>query len=176
MATKSERTRGRHLSPRARKAVLVVHISSAVGWLGVDIALGVLVLRTVLSSDPRVVALSYQAVELFAVWTLVPLGLLTLASGLALGWGTRYGVLKYWWVAVKLGLAVILTALVPVALQPTVEAAAEYGRQLMAGRVTMERPFDIYFPPIVSPLALLFAIVLAVYKPWGRIRGRRSQS
>jgi hypothetical protein len=31
---------------------------------------------------------------------------------------------------------------------------------------------DLIFPPIVSPTALLIAFVLAVFKPWGRIRKR----
>jgi hypothetical protein len=29
---------------------------------------------------------------------------------------------------------------------------------------------NLIFPPIVSPTALLIAMVLAVFKPWGRIR------
>jgi hypothetical protein len=167
------RPRARRLSPRARKALLVVHIGASVSWLGVDVVLGVLVLRTVLSSDPVVVAVSYQAVELFAVWTLLPIGLLTLASGLLLGWGTRWGVLRYWWVLVKLALAVLLTALVPVALQPTVADATDYGRALLAGGATPDVPTNLYFPPIVSPIALVAAIILAVYKPWGLVRRRR---
>ncbi|WP_019814315.1 hypothetical protein [Saccharomonospora saliphila] len=166
------RTRKR-LSPSARKALLVVHIGVAVAWLGVDVVLGVLVLRTVVSSDPTVVAVSYQAVELFAVWTLLPLGLLTLLSGIVLGRGTRWGVLRYRWVVVKLVIAVVLTALVPLALQPTVEAAGEYGRAMLAGEPTGETPTNLYFPPIVSSIALVVALVLAVYKPWGRTRRRR---
>jgi hypothetical protein len=29
---------------------------------------------------------------------------------------------------------------------------------------------NIVFPPIVSPIALLVAFILAVFKPWDRIR------
>lgn len=165
-------TRGR-LSPRARKATLVVHIGAAVAWLGVDLVLGVLVLHTVVSDDTAVVAVAYQAIELFAVWTLLPLGLLTLLSGIVLGRGTRWGVLRYKWVVVKLVIAVLLTVLVPVGLQPTVETAAEYGSALLAGEPTGDAPTNLYFPPIVSPIALIAALVLAVYKPWGRVRRRR---
>ena len=31
-------------------------------------------------------------------------------------------------------------------------------------------PTGLIFPPIVSPTALLMAMALAVFKPWGRIR------
>jgi hypothetical protein len=33
---------------------------------------------------------------------------------------------------------------------------------------------DLVFPPIVSPTLLLVAMVLAVFKPWGRLRGRQA--
>jgi hypothetical protein len=31
---------------------------------------------------------------------------------------------------------------------------------------------NLVFPPLVSGAALLVAVILAVYKPWGRIRRR----
>lgn len=163
-------TRPWRLSGSIRKAVLIVHIISAVSWLGIDIVLGVFVLMATVSSDPTVAAVSYQAMHIFAFWTLVPAGLICLASGLVLGWGSKYGVLKYWWVIVKLMLNIVLTALVPIALSPTVNDAAEYGHQLAAGSVTIDPPPGLFYPPIVSPIALIIAIVLSVYKPWGRVR------
>ena len=44
----------------------------------------------------------------------------------------------------------------------------------MAGEAALLAMGDLVFPPIVSPTLLLVAFVLAVFKPWGRIRGRRS--
>ncbi|MGH3625521.1 MAG: DUF2269 family protein [Sciscionella sp.] len=169
-------TRPWRLSGFTRKAVLVVHIISAVSWLGIDIVLGVFVLMASFSSDLTVAAVSYQAMHIFVLWTLIPAGLICLATGLLLGWGSKYGVMKYWWVAVKLALNIVLTALVPIALLPTVNDAAEYGRQLAAGDVTIDPPSQIFFPPIVSPIALTIAVILSVYKPWGRIRKRRTKT
>ena len=42
----------------------------------------------------------------------------------------------------------------------------------MAGEAASLAVGDLIFPPIVSPGALLIAFVLAVFKPWGRIRKR----
>jgi hypothetical protein len=77
-------------------------------------------------------------------------------------------------VAVKLVLNVVLTALVPIALRPEVTRAAEQGWQFAAGEPVSLVVGNLIFPPIVSPTALLIAMVLAVFKPWGRIRTRQA--
>jgi hypothetical protein len=73
-------------------------------------------------------------------------------------------------VAAKLVLNLVLTGLVLVALAPEVTAHAEQARQFDAGFPVPLEVGQLIFPPIVSPTALLVAMVLAVFKPWGRIR------
>src|SRR4028119_232268 len=63
-------------------------------------------------------ALCYRALELFAVWPLIATGLVCLARSVVLGLGTKWGLIRYWWVAAKLVLNVVLVALVAVALRP----------------------------------------------------------
>ena len=153
-----------------RKGVLVVHIVSAGTWIGIDVVMGVLVFTALLAERGSTKALCYRALELFAVWPLLTTGLLSLASGVVLGLGTKWGLIRYWWVAVKLVLNVVLVALVPVLLRPQVIEMAEQGRRFVAGEAASLAVGDLIFPPIVSPTALLIAFVLAVFKPWGRIR------
>ena len=160
------------LGARTRKALLVVHIASAGAWIGIDVVIAVFVFTAVFSDDDSTKALCYRALELFAVWPLLTVGVLSLASGVLLGLGSRYGLLRYWWVAVKLGLNLMLTALVLVGLQPVVENAAERAREFAAGGAAELAVGDLIYPPIVSPTALLIAVVLAVFKPWGRVRRR----
>jgi hypothetical protein len=155
-----------------RKGVLVVHIVSGGAWIGIDVAMGVVIFTALLAEDGNTRALCYRALELFAVWPLLTAGLLSLASGIVLGLGTKWGLIRYWWVAIKLVLNVVLVALVPVLLRPQVIEMAEQGRRFMAGEAASLAVGDLIFPPIVSPSALLVAFVLAVFKPWGRIRKR----
>ena len=159
------------MGARARKGFLVAHIASAGAWIGIDVVIGVLVF-TALLGDEQTRALCYRALELFAVWPLLTAGLVCLASGVVLGLGTKYGLVRYWWVAIKLVLNIVLTALVPIALQPEVSKAAEQGWRFAAGEPASLVVGNLIFPPIVSPTALLLAAVLAVFKPWGRIRKR----
>jgi hypothetical protein len=163
--------RPRRLGARTRKSLLVVHIVSAGAWIGIDVVMAIVVF-TALLGDDETRALCYQALELFAVWPLLATGLVCLASGVVLGLGTKYGLVRYWWVAIKLVLNIVLTALVLVALRPEVSKAAEQGRQFAAGEPASLVVGNLIFPPIVSPTALLIAVVLAVFKPWGLIRKR----
>lgn len=52
----------------ARRAVLTAHIVGVGAWIGIDVVLGVLVCTALLMSSAGTEALSYQALELFAVW------------------------------------------------------------------------------------------------------------
>jgi hypothetical protein len=161
------------LGARTRKVVLVVHIASAGAWIGIEAVMAVLVFTALLTDEDSIKALCFRALELFAVWPLFTTGLVCLASGVVLGLGTKWGLVRYWWVAIKLALNIVLTALVLIALRPGVVEAAEQGRRFMAGEAASLAVGDLIYPPIVSPTALLIAFVLAVFKPWGRIRKLR---
>jgi hypothetical protein len=52
-----------------------------------------------------------------------------------------------------------------------VHEVAAAGRDFTAGLTsTVPVSSDLLFPPIVSGVSLVFAMVLSVFKPWGRIR------
>lgn len=86
-----------------------------------------------------------------------------------LGLGSRYGLVRYWWVAVKLVINLVLTTLVLVLLRPSVHEVAAAGRE--SDTDALDRlGVGMLFPPAVSIAALTFATVLSIYKPWGRVR------
>lgn len=153
-----------------RKVWLLVHIAAAGIWLGLDVVLAVLIFTALGTDDPGTVAFCFRALELVAIWPLVITAAASLVSGIVLGLATKYGLLRYWWVAVKLVANLVLSVLVVVSLRPGLHEAAEIGRRIAAGQALPELPAQLIFPPIVSTSALLFAAVLSVFKPWGRIR------
>lgn len=160
------------LGRRTRKAFLVLHISSISAWIGIDVAMGVLVYTAMTTDTPHTAAISYQALNLFVTWPLVVAGVLSLVTGVVLGLGSKYGLVRYWWVGVKLVMNLVLVGLVLFLLRPGLTEAATYGRELAAGQPAGPEPDSLPFPPIVSLTALTIAVVLSVYKPWGRIRAR----
>jgi len=78
-------------------------------------------------------------------------------------------VLRYWWVATKLLINLVLSGLVLVLLEPRVTTAAAEATRVdptladRLGRI----PQDLLFPAFVSGTALLAASLIAMFKPWG---------
>jgi hypothetical protein len=153
-----------------RRAVLTIHIIAVGAWIGIDVVLGVLVFTARSTNSVGTEALAYQALELFAVWPLLAAGLVTFFSGIVLGLGTTYGLVRHWWVAVKLAINLVLLMLVTFALRGAVSEATGYGEALAAGTASDASVNRLFMPPIVSSTALVAATILSVYKPWGRIR------
>ena len=151
----------------ARRTMLTLHVVSTSAWLGLDVALGVLVL--VPMADPSWTAACYQVLPLL-FWPLIAVALLSLLSGVGIGMMTRWGLVRHWWVAVKLGLNLGLLVLVAVLLGPALADAGEFGRALAAGATTTVEVPRIYMPPVVSTTLLIVATVLSVWKPKGRVR------
>lgn len=169
-ATTSKAGKPWRLGGKARKAVLVVHLASVGSWLGIDVVMAVLVFTAMRTDEYETKALSFRALELVAVWPMTVSGLTCLVSGVLLAVGGKYGLTKYWWVVVKLGLNLLLSTLVLMALRPTVNELAEQARAQEPGLSAG----DIVFPPIVSPTLLMVAVVLSVFKPWGRLRKNKT--
>ena len=104
-------------------------------------------------------------VELFAIWPLLVVGLVRLLSGAPLGLGTPYGLLRYWWVAVKLATGPGAQHLVIVLLGPGTRRAGSRAGTGAAGPVDQRQPRDAPTVTIVCPTV---AVWLLVAKPWGR--------
>lgn len=174
MATTNARQR--RLSGSARKGVLLVHILSAAAWFGVDLALITLVLTAMLTSDPQTAATAMQAVDLFAIWPMFTAAIVCLVSGVVLGLGSKYGLVRYWWVAVKLAINIVFAVLIVTGLRSGVAEVADRGARLAAGADSGGVPMDMLGPVIVAPTLLLTAYLLSVFKPWGLIRKARARN
>ena len=159
---------GPRLGRNARRTLLVLHVACGVGWMGADVVLAILMLTGWFSGDGPTVAAAYTAARL-----VIPPAVPVLAGGL----GTKYGLVQWWWVFVKLVIGVVLTVLVFVLLLPGAldlptgltgtadEIRDQVGRE---GR-------HLLFPPLVSFVALAFSLVVSVFKPWGRTRWGRER-
>jgi hypothetical protein len=162
------------LRGRTRKTVLILHILAAGVWIGVDVIVAVLVVTGRYAGSVTTRSLAYQALATFVVWPMLLSALVSLATGLLLGLGTKWGLVRYWWVAVKLVLNLVLCTLIVLVLQPGMPDVGAYGRDLLTGIPDSDRVAQLFYPPAVSLTTLTLASALAVFKPWGRIKRRRS--
>jgi hypothetical protein len=164
---------------RWRKLLLVLHIAGGVGWMGLDVGLLVLAMTGLTTQSGQIAVAVYTAFGILVPPAVLTLSLLMLVTGLMQGLWTKWGLLKYWWVIVKLVVGLVLTALVLFVLVPAVEGLPAHVAGMRDGGGQAVRaalgnaPVQLMFPPVVSFLSLAFALVLSVYKPWGRIRSSR---
>lgn len=156
------------LSRRARTALLTAHVAVSVGWLGLDGALVALEVTGLGTGDPGERAGIAAAMTALVVWVLVPVVSASLLSGLVLALTTPWGLVRYWWVIIKCGIAGVLAGSGLVVMLPQlhqiIDGQAEPMRmQLLIGRALA--------------LALLLAATgLSVIKPWGKTPHGRSSS
>jgi hypothetical protein len=160
------------LRPAARKAVLVLHIVAGIGWMGVDIALLVLLISARTTNDAALVVSGFNAIGMIVPMAVPPLSLGILVTGIILGLGTRWGLVRYWWVLVKLLLSLIMTVLVFVSLVPAVSSMTILSATTVSADAVRASlgtlPTMLLFPPIVSFLMLGVAAILSIFKPWQR--------
>lgn len=169
-ASSGRRRPAQLLSRRLRKSVLALHLVSAGAWIGIDVIAGVLALTGLLADDAATRGLAYQFLGTFLVAPMLAAGLMCLTTGLLLGLGTKWGLVRYWWVTVKLVLNLVLCTLIVVLLRPGMAEVREHGQALSTGTPTTGTMAALLFPPAVSLTALTIATVLSVFKPGGRIR------
>lgn len=151
-----------NLTPRWRKTVLTLHVITAVGWLGSDLVLLTLAAAGLAGYRPEVV---YPAMGFVGLALFVPLSVVVWLIGVVNAWATPWGLLRHWWVIVKLILTTAMLVAVFFALRPGLESALAEGAAL-----DQQERIGLMFPPVVSTSLLVFATVLSTFKPWGRTR------
>jgi hypothetical protein len=150
-----------------RKAGLVAHVAASVGWLGAVVASVVLGIVGITSADAAVVRAVYLMLEPLGWYTLVPFSILSLATGLIQALGTRWRLLRHYWVLAKLAMNLFATAVLLLYMQ-TLTFLADTARALGpdADVKTLRTPSPvIHAAPAVA--LLVVALVLSVYKPRG---------
>lgn len=87
------------LTTPLRRIVLTVHILASAGWAGAVAVFLVFALSGL--SAPDRAAVAYPAMQVATVWVIQPLSFLAPATGLLLACGTRWGLIRHYWVLIK---------------------------------------------------------------------------
>lgn len=156
------------LSPPWRELLLSVHVIVSVGLLGTDGAVLLLAVAGWRGADPLTV---YPAAHLLGADLLAPLALLALATGLALGLLTPWGVLRHWWVALKLALNTAGAVLALLVLVPSLDAAARTADARAA--LPAGDGLQLVRAAGGASAVLVITVLLSTYKPFGRVRPHR---
>lgn len=90
------------MTPRWRKAVLVAHISTSVGWLGTVIAYIALDVAAITSRHAETVRAAWLARDVIVWYAIVPLALASVLIGVVNALSTTWGLFRHYWVVMKL--------------------------------------------------------------------------
>jgi hypothetical protein len=160
------------LSPRWRNVLLTVHIVVSVGVIGADITAITLSITGLTSGVPELIRASYLVMELLAGQILLPLALAALFTGILLGLGTRWGLVRYYWVLTKLLLTITVISALVFVLRPRVSQAAADVLQIPLAELATGGVGQIGRTVTIgiaaALLVLLTVVTLAVSKPWGQ--------
>jgi hypothetical protein len=160
------------LSRRARRLALVVHVISSVALVGSSAGVLILALSAAATDEAVAAHALYVAMRTAVFAVAVPFSFIALVSGIVLGLGTKWGVLRHGWVTAKLVLLVVIILTGALVVRPSMDhaiaATSAPGAKPDLGASQWE-------PAVAAASNIVFvvvAVVLAIFKPGGRLRRR----
>jgi hypothetical protein len=158
------------MTQRLRKLGLSLHVVLSVGWLGAVVAF--LALATAaFSRDAALARAAYLTMAVVGRGVLLPLSVGALVSGIVQSLGTKWGLLRYYWVVVKLVLTVLATAMLftheATAITDAARLAADATTSLLQSSPLHDLGVQLLVDSALAIPVLLTVTLIAVYKPWG---------
>jgi hypothetical protein len=153
-----------------RRVVLTAHIIVSVGLLGDSAGFLAVAIRGATTTDAELARASWELLNMFSLLFGIPLSVAALITGLTLGLGSKWGVLRHQWVTIKLLLIISVMMVGGLVISPASDA-------MLQGTGGGED--NLIGAAIYDVLALATATALSVYKPgrgWRRTpRAKASQ-
>jgi hypothetical protein len=157
----------RRLAPGTRRAVLVVHILASVALLGASASILLLGVSGATTDDPELAKAAFQFASTSGMAFGIPLSFTALISGLVLALRGKWGLLRYPWVTIKLGLLIATILSGALVIGPSADRLMDdptgSATVLIAGAV-----FNV--------AALVTSTALSVYRPGKRRETSRGRA
>ena len=154
------------MPPRLRSLALTAHVTASVGWLGAVLAYLALVGAALTRQDARTVRAAWVAMDLTGWYAIVPLALASVLTGLVMSLGTPWGLVRHYWVLIKLVLTVFAT-LVLLGHMPAVSAMAGVAAETTSSGPDLRGLDGELLHAGGGLVVLLVTTVLSVFKPRG---------
>ena len=154
------------MSAPLRKLMLTLHLVASVGWIGAVAAYLALDLAAATSEDPQTLRAAYVGMGLIGLQVIVPLAFATLATGLVMSLGTKWGLLRHYWVIVSLALTLFAIAVLLLETL-TIRHHAEVAADPLSSDDELRSLGSTLLHSVGGLAILLVVTVLNVYKPQG---------
>lgn len=163
------------MGPRLRRFALTVHLALSVSWIGAVAAYLVLDVTAATSQDLQTLRAVWISMGLIVWSAIVPLAVATLATGLLMALGTKWGLFRHWWVLISFLLTVAATVVLLVEAG-TISRGAAIAADPAASARELQALGSTLVHSVGGLIVLLTVMALNVYKPPGLTSyGRRRQ-
>lgn len=163
------------LSAATRKLTLTAHVTCSVGWVGAVAVFLALSVAGLASRDAELVRAAYLAMELTGWFVIIPLSFASLLTGIVQSLGTEWGLLRHYWVFVKLVITAVATLVLLAHMQPIGQMARVAAQTTLSSDELRGLRVRLLADAVAAEAVLLVAVTLSVYKPRGRTRyGQRA--
>jgi hypothetical protein len=160
--------RRQRLAAVRRKSLLAVHIASSVALLGTSTGLLITAVRAATRSETEQAHTLYELMRLLTHSLGIPFSFIALITGALLGLSSKWGLVRYWWVAAKLALLVATIATGALLTGPSIDTMLDISGS--AGHGDDSATWTLAAAVGAQIGMVLAATVLAVFKPGGRMR------
>lgn len=154
------------MPPGVRRAVLAAHLTVSVGWVGAVAAYLALDVVASTGDDPDRLRAAYLGMQVIAGDVIVPLALATFVTGVVISVGTRWGLLRHYWVVMSLLLTGVAVGVLLVEMQ-TVDHLAAIAADRSSTRAELRALGGTLLHSVGGLVVLVVVLVLNVYKPRG---------
>jgi len=157
------------MKPWLRKLGITVHVALSMGWLG-GIAAFLALAIVALGHDPLLSRSAFIAMRVVGIGVLVPLSLGALLSGFVQSLGTKWGLIRNYWVLVKLVLTIVATAALLLHQFAAINEAATIAAQVSSSvrsAALHQLGVQLLADASVAIVVVLAIAAIAVYKPCG---------
>jgi hypothetical protein len=148
-----------------RRLVFTTHVTASLGWVGAVLVFIVLALVGLTSRHEPTVRGAYLVMAPAAWFVLVPLAHASLISGVVISLGTRWGLLRHYWVVGKL-LITLFSTIVLLIYTDNFSEMARLAANPAAGLRLVRNPSPLVHA-VLALILLLVATALGIYKPFG---------
>jgi hypothetical protein len=159
-------------------ALVAAHAVAAACWIGIAVTFVAMSVVAMSTNDIHTTMAIYELMATFDLTLLRWANFATFLTGIALSITTKWGLIRYYWVAAKVAIAVAILIMAFGFLHDSLERAGHEAAELAATRGTaaqLSGASDVVLWGFsLAMLSLVGALLLSLYKPGGRTRrGRR---
>lgn len=165
------------LNQKKKQLIVALHVIAAASWIGGTMGLILLLIYLKSAANGEQIAYTLSSMEVIDDNLLKYPALLTLLTGVLLSIWTQWGLVKHYWVAIKL---VLTVATIMMGILFLDNWTASLGEMIedMGFAALQSRQFQTTWSSIVvmasfNLASLLFMVFITYFKPFGKIKKLR---